>query len=77
MASKSEGAFPAAYAALLSAFYLPLVLMLCALILRGVSFEFRYKAAHFVRFPRKTMLRTAKGAISRQKPASGASRESG
>jgi cytochrome bd ubiquinol oxidase subunit II len=38
------GAFPAAYAALLSAFYLPLVLMLCALILRGVSFEFRYKA---------------------------------
>src|SRR5580704_15079964 len=38
------GAFPAAYAALLSAFYLPLVLMLCALILRGVAFEFRYKA---------------------------------
>src|SRR6201996_1868741 len=38
------GAFPTAYAALLSAFYLPLVLMLCALILRGVSFEFRYKA---------------------------------
>jgi len=47
MASKSEGAFPAAYAALLSAFYLPLVLMLCALILRGVSFEFRYKARSF------------------------------
>jgi cytochrome d ubiquinol oxidase subunit II len=38
------GAFPAGYAALLSAFYLPLVLMLCALILRGVAFEFRYKA---------------------------------
>jgi cytochrome bd ubiquinol oxidase subunit II len=38
------GAFPAVYAALLSAFYLPLVLMLCALILRGVAFEFRYKA---------------------------------
>src|SRR6202000_3332337 len=38
------GAFPAAYAALLSAFYLPLVVMLCALILRGVAFEFRYKA---------------------------------
>jgi cytochrome bd ubiquinol oxidase subunit II len=38
------GAFPAAYAALLSAFYLPLVLMLCALILRGVAFEFRYKS---------------------------------
>ena len=41
------GAFPAAYAALLSAFYLPLVLMLCALILRGVAFEFRYKAIGF------------------------------
>jgi cytochrome d ubiquinol oxidase subunit II len=38
------GAFPAAYSALLSAFYLPLVFMLIALILRGVSFEFRYKA---------------------------------
>jgi cytochrome bd ubiquinol oxidase subunit II len=38
------GAFPAAYAALLSAFYLPLVLMLCALILRGVAFEYRHNA---------------------------------
>lgn len=38
------GAFPAVYAALLSAFYLPLVVMLCALILRGVAFEFRHKA---------------------------------
>jgi len=38
------GAFPAAYAALLSAFYLPLLFMLLALVLRGVSFEFRYKA---------------------------------
>ena len=38
------GAFPVAYAALLSAFYLPLVFMLIALVLRGVSFEFRYKA---------------------------------
>jgi cytochrome d ubiquinol oxidase subunit II len=42
------GAFPAAYAALLSAFYLPLVLMLCALILRGVAFEFRHNSlTHF------------------------------
>jgi len=41
------GAFPTAYAALLSAFYLPLVLMLCALILRGVAFEFRYKSIGF------------------------------
>jgi cytochrome d ubiquinol oxidase subunit II len=38
------GAFPRVYATLLSAFYLPLVLMLGALILRGVAFEFRYKA---------------------------------
>ncbi|MDP4024617.1 cytochrome d ubiquinol oxidase subunit II [Methylobacterium sp. NEAU 140] len=38
------GAFPAAYALLLSAFYLPLLAMLAALILRGVAFEFRYKA---------------------------------
>jgi cytochrome bd ubiquinol oxidase subunit II len=38
------GAFPLVYATLLSAFYLPLVLMLGALILRGVAFEFRYKA---------------------------------
>jgi cytochrome bd ubiquinol oxidase subunit II len=41
------GAFPPAYAALLSAFYLPLVLMLCALILRGVAFEFREKSVGF------------------------------
>ena len=38
------GAFPVAYAALLSAFYLPLIFMLIGLILRGVAFEFRYKA---------------------------------
>jgi cytochrome bd ubiquinol oxidase subunit II len=38
------GAFPLAYATLLSAFYLPLVIMLAGLILRGVAFEFRYKA---------------------------------
>ncbi len=38
------GAFPSVYAMLLSAFYLPLVLMLGALILRGVAFEFRHKS---------------------------------
>jgi cytochrome d ubiquinol oxidase subunit II len=38
------GAFPAVYTMLLSAFYLPLAVMLSALILRGVAFEFRYKA---------------------------------
>jgi cytochrome bd ubiquinol oxidase subunit II len=37
------GAFPVVYATLLSAFYLPLVLMLAGLILRGVAFEFRHK----------------------------------
>ena len=37
------GAFPVVYATLLSAFYLPLFLMLAGLILRGVAFEFRAK----------------------------------
>src|SRR6201985_1842672 len=37
------GAFPVVYATLLSAFYLPLIIMLMGLILRGVAFEFRYK----------------------------------
>src|SRR6478672_7638581 len=37
------GAFPIVYATLLSAFYLPLILMLAGLILRGVAFEFRAK----------------------------------
>ena len=37
------GAFPIVYATLLSAFYLPLLLMLAGLILRGVAFEYRYK----------------------------------
>jgi cytochrome d ubiquinol oxidase subunit II len=37
------GAFPAVYAMLLPAFYLPLLLMLAGLILRGVAFEFRHR----------------------------------
>jgi cytochrome d ubiquinol oxidase subunit II len=37
-------AFPLAYAVLLSALFIPLVLMLMGLILRGVAFEFRFKA---------------------------------
>jgi cytochrome d ubiquinol oxidase subunit II len=37
------GAFPVVYATLLSAVYLPLIVMLMGLILRGVAFEFRYK----------------------------------
>jgi cytochrome bd ubiquinol oxidase subunit II len=38
-------AFPLAYAVILSAFYLPLILMLVGLIFRGVAFEFRFKAS--------------------------------
>jgi cytochrome d ubiquinol oxidase subunit II len=37
------GAFPLAYATLLSAFYIPVIVMLLGLILRGVAFEFRHK----------------------------------
>ncbi|MTI63529.1 cytochrome d ubiquinol oxidase subunit II [Methylophaga sp.] len=36
-------AFPLAYAILMPAFYLPVILMLLGLILRGVAFEFRFK----------------------------------
>ena len=35
------GAFPLAYATLLPAFYQPLLVMLIALVFRGVAFEFR------------------------------------
>jgi cytochrome d ubiquinol oxidase subunit II len=38
------GAFPVVYSILMSAFYLPVLLMLAGLILRGVAFEFRYRA---------------------------------
>jgi hypothetical protein len=37
-------AFPAAYATLLPAFYLPIIVMLLALVFRGVAFEMRFKA---------------------------------
>ncbi|GAB3628916.1 cytochrome d ubiquinol oxidase subunit II [Pandoraea terrae] len=39
------GAFPLAYSVVLSALYLPLVIMLLGLIFRGVAFEFRFKAS--------------------------------
>jgi cytochrome d ubiquinol oxidase subunit II len=42
--------FPLTYATLLSAFYLPVILMLGALIFRGVAFEFREKAERTRRF---------------------------
>lgn len=37
-------AFPLAYAIILPALYIPLLLMLIALVFRGVAFEFRFKA---------------------------------
>ncbi|MGQ9365363.1 cytochrome d ubiquinol oxidase subunit II [Azospirillum sp. ST 5-10] len=37
------GAFPLAYATILPAFYLPVMVMLFGLIFRGVAFEFRFK----------------------------------
>jgi cytochrome bd ubiquinol oxidase subunit II len=37
------GAFPVVYATLMSAFYLPVLLMLAGLILRGVAFEYRHQ----------------------------------
>ena len=37
-------AFPLAYAVLMPAFYIPVLMMLAALIFRGVAFEFRHKA---------------------------------
>ncbi len=44
-------AFPAAYAVIMPAFYLPVIVMLLSLIFRGVSFEFR-----FVSKPRPPLL---------------------
>lgn len=38
------GAFPSAYAQLLSGLYLPIMLMLIGLIFRGVAFEYRFKS---------------------------------
>ena len=43
------GAFPLVYSVAISAFYLPILVMLAALILRGVAFEFRYKAGPAMR----------------------------
>jgi cytochrome bd ubiquinol oxidase subunit II len=38
-------AFPLAYAVLMPALYIPVIIMLLGLIFRGVAFEFRFKAA--------------------------------
>lgn len=37
-------AFPLAYSILMPAFYMPIIIMLLGLILRGVAFEFRFKS---------------------------------
>jgi cytochrome d ubiquinol oxidase subunit II len=37
-------AFPVAYSIIMPAFYLPIIFMLLGLILRGIAFEFRFKA---------------------------------
>ncbi|HEX5126972.1 MAG TPA: cytochrome d ubiquinol oxidase subunit II, partial [Rhodocyclaceae bacterium] len=39
-------AFPLAYSIILSAFYLPLMLMLLGLVFRGVAFEFRFRSTN-------------------------------
>ena len=49
-------AFPLAYAVLMPALYMPVILMLLGLIFRGVAFEFRFKAVEIplclgLRFP--------------------------
>lgn len=41
------GAFPVVYATVLPALYLPLILMLLALIYRGIAFEFRGKSKRY------------------------------
>ncbi len=42
-------AFPKAYAVVLSALYLPVLMMLLGLIFRGVAFEFRFKGQGFAK----------------------------
>lgn len=43
-------AFPLAYSILMPAFYVPIILMLLGLILRGVAFEFRFKSSEKNRY---------------------------
>jgi len=44
------GAFPLAFSLLLPALYLPIFLMILALLFRGITFEFRLKATRALRF---------------------------
>ncbi len=41
------GAFPVVYSTLLPTLYMPIMLMLAALVLRGVTFEFRHKSTQY------------------------------
>jgi cytochrome d ubiquinol oxidase subunit II len=41
------GAFPVVYSVVLPSFYIPIMVMLFALIFRGIAFEFRFRAARF------------------------------
>ena len=59
------GAFPRVYATLLSAFYLPIIAMLGALILRGVAFEFRYKVDEYALAVGSRLLRRLPGCLVR------------
>jgi cytochrome d ubiquinol oxidase subunit II len=43
-------AFPLAFAIIIPAVYFPILIMLLALVFRGVAFEFRFKDTHFRRF---------------------------
>ena len=43
-------AFPVAFAIIIPAVYFPVLLMLLALVFRGVAFEFRFKQTHLRRF---------------------------
>jgi cytochrome d ubiquinol oxidase subunit II len=43
-------AFPLAYAILMPAFYMPIIMMLLGLIMRGIAFEFRFKASEKSRY---------------------------
>ncbi|WP_341764092.1 cytochrome d ubiquinol oxidase subunit II [Candidatus Tisiphia endosymbiont of Beris chalybata] len=43
-------AFPLAYSILISAFYIPVIIMLLGLIFRGVAFEFRFKTSAKYRY---------------------------
>ena len=54
------GAFPLAYSVVLSALYLPLILMLIGLIFRGVAFEFRFKACLLYTSPSPRDLSTSR-----------------